>query len=75
MNLLKKCPVDVLESNVALKGWNRHGENKVLFQLFASLNTLKGLSKGHSLEWLGYHNETRGPEEPTSAKKPLGACV
>lgn len=45
------------------------------FQLFASLNSLKGLSTGQSLEWLGYHNENLSPEEPTSAKRSLSACV
>lgn len=39
----------------------------------ASLNSLKGRSKGQSLERLGYHNENVSPEEPTSSKGPLGA--
>lgn len=37
---------------------------------FASLNSLKGQSKGQSLERLGYRNENLSPEEPTSAKGP-----
>ena len=39
----------------------------------ASLNSLKGRSKGQSFERLGYHNENVSPEEPTSSTGPLGA--
>lgn len=73
-NLIKTLYQCVVKQ-YGLKRWKGPRENKVRFQLFASLNSLKGPSKGQSLEWLGYHNENLSPEEPTSAKRPLGACV
>lgn len=39
----------------------------------ASLNSLKGRSKGQRFERLSYHNENVSPEEPTSSTGPLGA--